>query len=387
MLKLKTFSIFMLFAIGLKAQLQPSLVKHVDVYKSADSIKQNLYKQGIDSVILFYRAWAYNLPRNHDNNEEAKAALILWINKGKLLAQRVSEYAVYFPEREFLAGSEFGKLFRYYLINRKEIDSKPIQFEPRSASDKPKSFLRLIATEDNFSVLEYRINKTSRLSYWLTPMIFYESRDSEFELLNLKAYTWAAMIESELRSQLNSYWKPDNAKLEQVEETAEFAADISGYLKTYQEQAADFKLYHNYQRQEFFLPDNFKGAFSVVQKIECGKALIIEDSVRRIVVPSTGVLALNKYFMSYMQEFFSDSERIKTSIFAGEKNELLPLLETDEKNRNVFGMYPLGDSSYTLNDKRYTVIVFYVGTFAEIEKMGRKKIVEEQVNKSKVECK
>ncbi|HEU5289346.1 MAG TPA: hypothetical protein VFU05_01810 [Cyclobacteriaceae bacterium] len=344
------------------AQIDRYKVKHVKVYESTDSIISGLYEKGVDTLLAMQRAWTWEKQADREGNEEVYSSFILWADEGKFYYQRINEYAIYKPIREYKDGLLLY-LLKYYFINRDEIDSNPIPLEQPYYSITGKSVKELFYAGADFNILSYRMGQTKRQMSWFTPNLRLNDSSVAFKLFNLKSYTWSLLIEREFRKSLNERWVTDSYKTEDINEISDFIGGMEGELKKWKDQAEFYKKTHEYERQELLIPEGYSGLIAIVQEQPCGKKISIKNSVRTIEIPLDGNLILDKRYISYLQEYTFEAERLKTSAFyvKGKRREALPLL-TEKNESSDFGLSVLGEFTSDINSKKYELIVMYVGT-------------------------
>ena len=366
---MRTLTILLFFiaiATNSNAQLDRHKIKHVRVYESADSIIKSLYEKGVDTLIAMHRVWAWEKQKNYDHDEELYSSLILWAEKGKFYYQRISEYAIYSPIREYRMDGLVLFLFKYYFINQAEIDLNPIPLKLLSNSDEGKSMKELVYAGGDFNVLSYRMGKSVKQMAWYTPNLRLDDSPSEYEIFDLKSYIWSQLIEREFRKALNIYWNSENIKIENINKISDFLGGMEGELKKWKEAADFYKKVHQYERQEILIPKGYLGLIAIVQEQPCGKKVSIKNGVRIIKIPNNGNLIVDKNYISYFQEYKLDSEKSKTSAFyvKGAVREPIAIL-TEKSEPSGFGLSVLGEFTKKINSKPYEFIVMYVGSRQE----------------------
>jgi hypothetical protein len=383
--------IFLVVTQALFAQGSENIVlKSIDVYRTADSIKNRLYADGVDSVIFLFRSWAFYPVVNRDGKKEEYACFILWMDNGKLNYQRINEYAIFKTRTERPKNSLLGYLFRYYDYFHKEINQERIDFTPLQSSDASKPISKL-SKDGDFTLFEYKFGSSSRLQYWYTNLISYHDPKELYTPLNSILFNWVRLVEAEFKNSMTEYWAPVKISVLPDEEKMDFLTAFKTETARQEQLEKEYKELHEFKQQEILIPNGFKGVITIIQNQSCGQSLRIKKEVRTVSIPADGLLILNKNYISYYRELFHSSQLANTTFYYSTPQEKIKLgvFDWEDKNSDVHGVYRIGLTNWTHENKSYELLNLFVGTDRELKDLYDKNAIldEPKMKKALASCK
>jgi hypothetical protein len=355
-------------------QSTPLFMERDNVYHIADSIRQSLVADGVDTLILHYRTRYWHPIKTSDGLYQEKTAFILWVRGRKVSYQWIGSRADHQAKTEYIRESNYGHLFSYYLTNKDSIDNSGIEFKYQLSYGQNDPIEKKAKEETDYNVFTYQVGPTARTVDWNSDALRFESTAADFDRLNTPLYNWVRLVEESFRNALDERWTPVNMKeIPYKEEKEDFMGAMERFADERKRREVEFKKFHNFDKQEFEIPVSVRGLVTIIQKSDCGERLKIKNNTRLVRIPTSGVLILKENYLDFYKELFMETDRANTIFYQvdGDKRTIIPVLQPG-LNSHVFkdnlGIYMQLLSTH--NDKKieYSVISFFVGTLTELEK-------------------